>query len=164
MKRIDGIEWVAGIFEGEGNIYRNDKRRIFTMSVKMKDEDIIRRFHRSVGFGSIKKRKPYKGYAPMWEWTLCKTNDILKLCKILLPIMGHRRSTQIKIAIHGKAEVKEKQILKTVGKCNYMQLGELSTRGAKRHIRLGETPCTICAANQREYLRRWRRRFFEANR
>ena len=56
-----------------------------------------------------------------------------------------------------------KQILKIVQECNYMEIGEISNRGARRHVRKGEKPCIRCAENQREYLRRWRKAFYEAN-
>ena len=160
----DKIEWAAGIFEGEGNIYRNDKRRIFVMSVKMKDEDIIKRFYSVVKFGRVKSRKIKEPYNyPFWEWVLTRTNDILSLTSRLLPYMGMRRTEQIRKAILGKSLVKERQFLKEVPECNYMKKGEISTRGAKKHISKGEKPCIRCAENQRLYLRKWRKAFFEAN-
>ena len=157
-------EWVAGLFEGEGNIYRNDKRRIFVMSVKMKDEDIIKRFYSIVKVGRVKVRKMKEPYNyPFWEWILTKTNDIIRLSNRLLPYMGQRRTKQILKALEGKYFIKERQILKEVLECNYMENGEASSRGAKMHIRKGEKPCIRCAKNQRLYLRRWRKAFFEAN-
>lgn len=156
QRQNDKIEWAVGIFEGEGNIYRNDKTRQFIMSVKMKDEDIVKRFYHCVGFGRVKKRKPYRGYAPMWEWQLTRTNDILDLSEIILPLMGKRRKKLILQAIKNKKRVKEKQKLKKVPECNYMKEGELSSRGAKKHIRNGEKPCNRCKKNQREYNRKWR--------
>ena len=159
------IEWAAGIFEGEGNIYRNDKKRIFVMSVKMKDEDVIKRFHSVVKFGRVKSRKIKEPYNyPFWEWVLTRTNDILSLTKSFIPYMGERRTEQITRAILGKSLVKEKRFLKEVAECDYMTKGEISTRGAKKHISKGEKPCIRCAENQRLYLRKWRRAFFEANR
>lgn len=160
----DKIDWATGLFEGEGTIYRNDNKRLFIMSVQMKDEDIVKRFNEVVNCGKVFKRKPYKGYAPMWEWRLTKINDILRLAKLILPFMGKRRTEQILKAISGKKPVKEKQVLKEVPECGYMKKGEISNRGAKRHVSNGEKPCPTCAKNQRDYLRQWRKAFFEANR
>lgn len=162
--KTDSIEWVAGIFEGEGTIYRNASKRLFLMAVKMKDGDIVKRFHLAVGCGRVKLRKPYLDYAPMWEWSLTKTNDILRLTNLLLPFMGIRRTEQINKAILGKIPLKEKQVLTDTKQynCGYMKLGEFSSRGAKKHIRLGEKPCFVCAENQRVYLRNYLT-FYEVN-
>lgn len=161
----DKIEWAAGLYEGEGNIYRDDKKRQFRMTVKMKDEDIIKRFHSVVKVGRVKVRKMKEPYGyPFWEWILTKTNDILQIANQLLPFMGQRRTKQILKALKGKHILKERQILKIVPECGYMEKGETSTRGAKRHIRKGEKPCPTCAENQRLYLQRWRQAFFKANR
>ena len=169
-KHKDTIEWAAGIFEGEGNIYRNDNKKrigsgsIFIMSVQMKDEDVVKRFHRIVNYGKIIKRKPYKNYAPMWEWRLTRTNNILDLCHKLLPFMGKRRTKQIRKAIKGKVYIKPRRKLKaTPLHCEYMKKGEISNRGAHYHIRKGEKPCLICAYNQRLYYQQWRKAFYEAN-
>ncbi len=170
QRQEDKIEWAAGLFEGEGNIYRNDIRRAigsgyaFNMSLKMKDEDIVKRFYPVVKVGKVKARKIKEPYNyPFWEWTLGRTNEILDLCKKLLPFMGKRRTKQIKVAIKGKKYLKKHRILKVVPECNYMKIGEISSRGARNHVRKGEKPCIRCAENQREYLRRWRKAFYKAN-
>ena len=161
----DTIEWAAGIFEGEGCIYRHQKRRLFIMVVKMKDEDIIKRFYSVVKVGRVTSRKIKEPYNyPFWEWILTRTNDILKLANILLPFMGERRTEQILKAIKDVKPVKERQILKEVPECGYMKKGEISNRGAHKHVRIGEKPCTTCAENQRLYIRNWRKAFFNSNR
>ena len=133
----DKIEWAAGLFEGGGDIYRNDIRRILKMSVKMKDEDIVKRFCNCVNCGKVVKRKPYNGYAPMWDWRLGKTNEVLRLARQFLPFMGKRRTILIIKALKGKSPIKERQILKEVSECGRMKEGEVSARGAKRHVRKG---------------------------
>ncbi len=133
------------------------------MSVKMNDEDIIKRFHTVVGYGRVIKRKPYLHHDPMWEWRLTRTNDILKLSKKFLPFMGLRRTKQILTATKGKVPVKKRQVLKIVPECGYMKPDEISNRGAHKHVRVGEKPCPTCAENQHKYLRQWRKAFFEAN-
>ena len=161
------IAWAAGLFEGEGNIYRNDRTRavgsgsIFIMSVKMKDEDIVKRFHSVVKVGRVKARKIKQPYNyPFWEWTLTKTNDILDLCQKLLLFMGKRRTKQIRTAIKGKVYIKEPRKLKPPPPdCGYMKKGEISNRGAHHHIRKGEKPCSVCAYNQYIYYQKWRKSF-----
>ena len=134
------------------------------MSVKMKDEDIIKRFCSIVKIGRVKVRKMKEPYNyPFWEWVLTRTNDIIRLSNQLLPYMGERRTRQILKALKGKDPIKERQILKEVPECGYMKKGEISSRGAKRHVQKGEKPCPTCAENQRLYLRKWRKAFFEAN-
>ena len=169
-QKID-IAWAAGLFEGEGNIYRKDKKRgrgsgsAFTMSLKMKDADVIKRFHRIVKCGTVKQRTQKQPYCEMWEWVLSRTNEILDLCQVLLPFMGKRRTKQIKKATKGKIYLKPRKKLKVAPlSCKYMKRGEVSNRGAHYHIRKGEKPCLVCAYNQRLYYRKWREAFFNANR
>ena len=166
-KHKDTIDWAAGLFEGEGNIYRNDNRKrigsgsIFVMSVKMKDEDVVKRFHFVVKVGRVKAKKIPQPYDyPFWEWTLTRTNEILDLCKKLLPFMGKRRINQIKKATKGKVYLKPRRKLNpTSSVCKYMKKGEISNRGAHYHIRKGEKPCLVCAHNQRLYYQQWRKSF-----
>ncbi len=134
------------------------------MSLQMKDEDVVKRFHRQVGCGKVIKRKPYLHYEPMWEWRLTRTNGILRLCELFLPLAGKRRTKQISKAIKGKIYLKERRTLKVVVcDCGYMEKGEISSRGAHRHTRLGKKPCPVCAHNQFLYNRQWRKAFFEVN-
>lgn len=37
------VAWAAGLYEGEGNIYLDHRRRTVNMRIQMTDEDVVRR-------------------------------------------------------------------------------------------------------------------------
>lgn len=153
--------WAVGLFEGEGNIFRKDETRSFVMSLKMNDEDVVRRFHAAVGIGRVKPRKPNKGASvpQVWEWLNTRTLDIIALAQKFLPHMGVRRAAQIEAALKDKRlkiRPRRSDLSPPVADCGHMTRGEVSNRGSKRHLSRGETPCHVCAANCRAYYRQWK--------
>ena len=99
-KQIKTIQWFAGLFEGEGTIYRNDKTRCLIMTIKMTDKDVIEEIPRVVGVGRVSARKPFSN--PKWkdtfEWILTTRNEIIELANKITPYMGVRRSSKIREA------------------------------------------------------------------
>ena len=92
------IAWAAGLFEGEGTIYADRKKgrlRIrFTISIT--DLDVLERFHRAVGVGSISG--PYwhkRSTKPYWSWKARKTPDVEKMVRIFAPFLGERRLARL---------------------------------------------------------------------
>jgi hypothetical protein len=57
MKKEIEIAWAAGLFEGEGTIVIAGNNGIkgcrIQLAVEMVDEDVVRKFARIAGFGSI---------------------------------------------------------------------------------------------------------------
>lgn len=100
-----GVEWAAGLFEGEGCFYphhrENGRVRAFAV-LSMTDEDSVRSFHEIVGVGSI--FGPYTDYRtvkdgaprkPQWRWyaTGSKAEAVARL---LWPYLGIRRRGRIR--------------------------------------------------------------------
>lgn len=93
---INGIEWAAGLFEGEGtfSIYkvqnRKDSRRVIC-SLSSNDEDVVKRFHEIIGVGSF--LGPYKNRSgtDRWVWQVQNFRDCLKVATMLFPYLGKRR-------------------------------------------------------------------------
>jgi len=159
------IEWFAGLFEGEGSIYRNDKRRQLSMSIKMVDEDTVRSAYKVVGVGSVFTRLPDNNpnHKRIYDWRTGKRNEILEVAYKILPFMGKRRTVQIKKCIDGLSKLPPKRKLKIVGNCGYVKPTECTSSGAKKHLNKGEKPCPDCASANRNYLKRWRLKFYKAN-
>lgn len=98
------VAWAAGLFEGEGSIahfqaaaptktrpdYKKWRRELL---LGMADEDIVRRFHRIVGVGTIRKQargKPH--HSDVWIWHVTRWEDLEPLLRTLLPHFGDRRT------------------------------------------------------------------------
>lgn len=159
------IEWFAGLFEGEGSIYRNDKSRILTMTIKMIDEDTIKNAQKVIGVGKVFTRMPDKNpnHRRIWDWRISTRNEIIDVANKILPYMGMRRTIQIKKVINGLSKLPDKRKLKTVNNCGYVQPIDCTSKGAKKHLNKGEKPCPDCASANRNYLRQWRLKFYKAN-
>lgn len=92
------IAWVAGIVEGEGCITlvkRQTKRpdaprNTGRLTVKMNDEDIIRRLHSLTGVGTVCRES--RG---QFAWQVQKRADVPPILRTLLPWMGARRTARI---------------------------------------------------------------------
>jgi len=159
------IEWFAGLFEGEGTIYRNDKKRHLFMTVGMTDGDVIRNICTVTGVGKVYERK-FDGnpnHKITYAWTLSRRNDLIELANKILPYMGERRTLSIKKVIKGLSKLPEKRNLKVVSNCGFIKPTDCTSKGAKRHLNKGEKPCSDCASANRNYLRQWRLKFYKAN-
>ena len=159
------IEWFAGLFEGEGTIYRNDKRRILSMSIKMVDEDIVKVAHKVAGVGAVFTRLPDNNpnHKRIYDWRTSKRNEILEIAQKILPYMGKRRTEQIKKCLSGLSKLPPTRQLKEVAVCGYVKPTDCTSRGSKRHLNRGEKPCADCSSANRNYLRQWRLSFFKVN-
>jgi hypothetical protein len=160
-----GIEWFAGLFEGEGCIYRNDRKRILVMTIKMIDGDTIDNVFDTIGMGRVSTRLQDNNpnHKRIYEWNLTQRNQIMELCEKILPFMGKRRTAKIKEVLAGLKKLPPKRNLKKVKICGLTNHEDITTKGAKFHLKKGEKPCESCASANRNYLRKWRKAFFEAN-
>lgn len=87
--------WVAGLLEGEGCFHLKKKYGSY-INCSMTDEDVIRRLHALVGCGTVTPVQPRKeGYKRVWTWRTGAREDVERLCVLLLPWMGERRSEKI---------------------------------------------------------------------
>lgn len=89
------IAWVAGLFEGEGNIGWG-RRGGLTLRVQMTDEDVVRRLHATVVVGTV--TGPYwdgdQRHKESWRWAVSGPGA-RELAERLLPFMGARRSARL---------------------------------------------------------------------
>lgn len=93
------IAWMAGIIEGEGTFVaslRRGKRKYPSMTVRMTDEDIVRRLHEFTGVGAF-GAMAVRGMMtkPAYTWKVSRKADFAEICRIIQPYMGIRRSEQM---------------------------------------------------------------------
>jgi hypothetical protein len=94
------LGWLAGIFEGEGCVSVTNtsgpsrKQRQWSAIVNMTDEDVVRRFHRTVGIGSVRP-EPHPPHKTSWRWKIARQEDVLNFCALLGPHMGTRRMAKM---------------------------------------------------------------------
>ena len=101
----DDIAYMAGLFDGEGSVsyyQRKEKRKgkkkaynfwIIRCEMSMTDEHVMKWFHETLGFGSLRKRLPiksWKGKKQQWRWA-CSHREALVFAKLMWP------HTQVKL-------------------------------------------------------------------
>ena len=94
---MHSIEWAAGLFEGEGCMYKAKHRKTaFTLTIGSTDLDVLERFKMCVGCGTINARtkKRAEHHKDMWVWRLYKGEDIRRVLGTFLPHLGNRRAYQ----------------------------------------------------------------------
>lgn len=95
MKETD-IAWLAGLLEGEGSFIVQKVRAPY-ISVQMTDKDIIQRvadmWNRKVVMGGKGGRL---GNKDQYKTALHGPKTVYEVCKMILPHMGDRRTTNIK--------------------------------------------------------------------
>ena len=104
MNELD-TAYIAGLFDGEGSIsyyQRKEKRKgkkkaynywIIRCEMSMIDEYVMKWFHETLGFGSLRKRLPiksWKGKKTQWRWA-CSHREALVFAKLMWP------HTQVKL-------------------------------------------------------------------
>lgn len=89
-----GIEWAAGLFEGEGCITRHHPTRPqLKLTLKMTDEDAVREFARIVGGPVYGPYNNGNGRKNHWEWTVV-TKQAREVLDRLLPYLMSRRAAR----------------------------------------------------------------------
>ena len=85
--------WAIGLFEGEGSISISHKKHYCYLQLDSTDEDVINRFHRAVGVGTVKcvGQRPHQT-KPVWKWRVGNREDVTKLLESFLPFLGERRA------------------------------------------------------------------------
>jgi hypothetical protein len=93
---IRSVEWAAGLFEGEG-CFTIKRGRYPAALLSMTDEDVIRDFHETVGFGRMYGPFPYKNpkWKPCWKWTTTNAAEFEPFAELMAPHMGARRSARL---------------------------------------------------------------------
>jgi hypothetical protein len=93
------LNWVAGIFEGEGCISMLGRGAHLSLTVAMADEDVVRRVARLVGVGTVLERsRQVEHWKTLWVWR-CGGFEAAQLLRVLLPHLGARRSARAREAL-----------------------------------------------------------------
>jgi hypothetical protein len=98
MKR--GIEWAAGLFEGEGSVGAYSRSRSLRASLGMTDEDIVRRFRTVVGIGNVHGPRAMKtSTRPMYFWQASRFEHVQSMFCWFWQYLGSRRRAQYAAAV-----------------------------------------------------------------
>ena len=86
------IAWVAGLFEGEG-CFTPRGNHGWCATIKMTDEDVVRKVHRVLGIGWV--CGPYQtantAHKPTWAWVVSSFQDVQAVAAMLWEHLGARR-------------------------------------------------------------------------
>lgn len=103
------IGWIAGLFEGEGNIFcgfqPNPKTQkpylMRSVSVSSTDRDVLEKLHAIVGFGVI--RGPYKNgnrkSKPIYRWQALGYGEMKRFLALVYQHLGPRRQAQAHVLL-----------------------------------------------------------------
>lgn len=92
----NGIEWAAGLFEGEGSIVisiipcRVNSIRT-SLSLASTDKDVIEKFCEIVNTGNVKGPRLIKNRKPIWYWEVQNFRDCMYVLGQIYPYLGERR-------------------------------------------------------------------------
>ena len=85
------IEWAAGLFEGEGNIYKRPNENRFSLNLSMTDKDVIDWFHEVMGVG--KRYTRTKGRKKeLFVWQVENKADVRLCLEKMVRHFGQRRA------------------------------------------------------------------------
>lgn len=107
----ENLAWAAGIFEGEGTfaarIY-NSKDRAITCSIRMTDEDVIKKFHSIVKVGAVQGPSIPKNpnWKPLWTWQVGSFEGSQAVVAMLWNWLCSRRRENIKFQLKKYHEAK----------------------------------------------------------
>ena len=102
------IAYIAGLFDGEGCVEytrRWEKKqtrkkaylfRRIICEIGMTDYPVLHWLHETLGYGSLRPRKPPEGCKPQWRWR-CSFRDSYKFAQQMLPYakVKHKKLKQI---------------------------------------------------------------------
>ena len=90
---MHSIEWAAGLFEGEGSIYKLKTHNTCELKVEMTDKDVVEKFKEVVMCGTVKEYAARKAdYKSTYVWRIAKRRDVINLLSKMLPYLGNRRA------------------------------------------------------------------------
>jgi hypothetical protein len=106
---IRGVEWAAGLFEGEGTIVTRPRGRgtITETDIQLAstDEDVVRELHNVLGEGFVYGPYQYGNRKPYWKYAAYGPVAISVLRR-LLPYLCSRRASRAAQAI----ELREQRV------------------------------------------------------
>lgn len=162
---MKNIEWLAGLYEGEGCLSCTGDTWNITLS--MTDEDVVRRAHLSAGVGQVTElSQREEHWKPQWRWTVSKREDVFAVVTALLPYLGKRRSAKVHEFLQWYSDVRQKQAEQEVEASRTRDAAARESRKsnlgrggdwfcAQGHPKIRGQACPECnARRQREYRAR----------
>jgi hypothetical protein len=148
MPSLADLAWAAGYYEGEGTIWAT-KERSPRMSLSSVDPEPVFVFRSIVGGRVIFTDYPVKANPraqPQWRWQIHAWRDVLPLCDLLRPYLSPTRCEQMDRWLAFRPLVP-----RGVRNCPPEPIP--SNSGYKKHRRLHESPCAVCLASVRLYVK-----------
>lgn len=103
--------WVAGIFEGEGNINitkpQGNKRAKVRITIAMTDEDVIDRLLEVTGVGTKDERRVDEKnpkHSRIYFWRIGRREEVAEFLTAILPYLLSRRTAKAEEALNIIAE------------------------------------------------------------
>lgn len=93
-----GVEWLAGLYEGEGTLTRGRDGGVerWNLSINSTDQDVIREARKISGVGHVTFVPARQAHwKDQWCWRVSKRDDIAHVCSILLPYLCSRRLARV---------------------------------------------------------------------
>jgi hypothetical protein len=103
----DETLWLAGLLEGEGWFGITNRKTAWgtaTVKLNMKDRDIVWRAAVLMGSTSIHTTQPAKSHWSVTYQAQVYGQKAIRIMQAILPLMGERRSNQIKDCIDHEAD------------------------------------------------------------
>jgi hypothetical protein len=95
---MTGIEWAAGLYEGEGTIYLN--RGSPCINLRMTNKEAVEKFQGAVGIGKVYGPYKWKGhYKPLYCFQIDKASDTIKVAEAIYPHLTKERQEQMEAVI-----------------------------------------------------------------
>lgn len=115
---MKNIEWIAGLFEGEGCInirtQRGAKSSVVTLRLGSTDEDVITALHERSGVGTKTfQHSPShqaRGNKPMHIWTVKSRPEVAEILEAMIPHLFSRRKAKAIEALELTRSVMESRV------------------------------------------------------
>ena len=101
---IVNVAWFAGLFEGEGCIFKDYRKRAssksgvvpqYTIKIKMTDKDVILKLQQLFGGNVYTEKTQQDHHKTPYSWYLCRKADVQALLSAALPFFGDRRAHRV---------------------------------------------------------------------
>ena len=90
-------EWAAGLFEGEGCLFKDKRYNTWTIQLRMTDLDIVQRFADIINTGNSVREETLQpsrqgNRKPCYRWSCSRKSEIQRILLNMLPYFGQRRA------------------------------------------------------------------------
>jgi hypothetical protein len=106
--KAEDIAWVAGVFEGEGTIRVRRGNYGAQISIRMDDEDVIRRIHRIMDFGNfyeLPERRANGRLITQYNYQIASAEHVCAFLAAVWRFLGNRRKTVAAEALRSARQV-----------------------------------------------------------